>query len=664
MLQKKWKILEPVDGLARLAEELGTSAFLASLLCHRGIRTREQADLFLHPEKLAWHDPFLLADMDAAVARIRQAIERGEHIVIYGDYDVDGITSTTLMLRNLRALGADVSYYLPERSEGYGFNEKALQRLAASYDLLLSVDCGITSCDLVEAYKDQMDFVLTDHHLPGAALPPALAVVNPHREDDRYPCKDLCGCGVAFKLCQALWQNLEGIEGASSDLELVALATVADVVPLQDENRKIVKLGLAQMMETELPGIRALIKVSGLSDKALTSESIGFGLAPRLNAAGRMASPKLGVELLMAKSMEEAEPLAEQLNALNAERKSIESQILDEAEERLAAQTAPGERVEDLPALVVAGKGWNPGVIGIVGSRLVEKYYRPAIVCSIQENGVAKGSCRSIEGLSMYEALSACQGKLVQFGGHAQAAGLSVEASKIPAFREAFCSYARQHLSDEDYIPIISVEAEWPPERLTEEQVEDIARLEPYGMGNPRPVFGVRNARGWGARAIGRDNTHLRFNVGAKDRPVAALYWRHGDLAGAVEREALDLLYEPQIHEWNGQKSIQIVLEDMAPARAERVHPTREILANVYRILASVCSEKKEILLSSMELTERYNQRYNQLSLFTMQESLRIFEELGFLEMEPGAGRRMVPPAQKMDLMASPTYRAAHQAEE
>lgn len=661
---KAWNILEPVEGVARLAGEFGTSAFLASLLYHRGIRTREQAELFLHPEGLAWHDPFLLTDMDKAVARIQRAIERGERIVIYGDYDVDGITSTTLMLRNLRAFGADVSFYLPERSEGYGFNENALRKLAAEYDLLVSVDCGIASYDLVDAFKDQMDFVISDHHLPGEKLPPALAVVNPHREDDRYPCKDLCGCGVAFKICQALWKNMEGIEAASNGLEIVALGTVADVVPLKDENRKIVKLGLARMMESELPGIRALLTVSGFSGKNLTSENIGFGLAPRLNAAGRMASPKLGVELLMAKSMEEAEPLAEKLNALNAERQSIEKQIFDEAEESLREQTKPGQRIEDMPALIAAGKGWNPGVIGIVGSRLVEKYYKPAIVCSIQDNGVAKGSCRSIEGLSMYEALTACRGELVQFGGHAQAAGLSVEAAKLPAFREAFCQYAREHLSDEDYIPKVDVEAECKPEDLTEEQIDEIAKLEPYGMGNPRPVFGVRDARGWGVRAIGKDGTHLRFNLGTQESPVAALYWRHADLAGAVEREALDLLYEPQINEWNGRKSIQIVLDDMAPAEGERVHPSREILANVYRLLSSVCNEQKEVPLNGMELTDLYNKRYNQLALFTMQESLRIFEELGFLETEPGAGCKMIPPAQKMDLMASPTYRAAHQAEE
>ena len=410
-MYKKWKLYEPVPELAAFARKIGRDTTVAALLWHRGIRTREEAQLFLHPEQLPFCDPFQMRDMDKAVARIMRALEQGEHITVYGDYDVDGMTATSLLTRTLRKVGARVDFYIPDRmTEGYGLNRKALEAIAEHSDLLITVDCGIASVADVAAVQgaSHLDIIITDHHLPGSALPPACAVLNPHRADCPYPDKDLAGVGVAFKLCQALDAKRRGAEwdGQSvflDDLELVALGTVADIVPLRGENRRIVKQGMARMEATSLPGIAALVEVAGLKDKKITAGHLGFLLAPRLNAAGRIESARTGVALLTAEDRQTADKLALELDMLNTERREIEHKICETAEEELSGLDMAAEK-----AIVVAGKGWNPGVIGIAASRLVDKFYKPTIVLSIQEDGVCRGSCRSIEGLNMYEALSAC----------------------------------------------------------------------------------------------------------------------------------------------------------------------------------------------------------------------------------------------------------------
>ena len=657
---KEWKVYKKEPDAEKLAQAAGITPVVANLLLHRGIRTAEEAKAFLHPEQMPFHDPFAMKDMDKAVSRIRTAIEAGEHIVVYGDYDVDGITSTTLMLRSLRALGANVDYYIPDRSEGYGFNAPALEKLAADHDLLLSVDCGIASADLVARVKDKMDFVITDHHLPGKELPPAIAVVNPHREDDAYPFKELCGCGVAFKLCQALWKDMKG-ESFERDIELVALGTVADVVLLRDENRKIVKQGLAVMKQTRIPGLQALLKVLELDkpDKKITSGTIGFQIGPRLNSAGRMESARIGVELLMSPTVKEGIPLAEHLNELNSKRQAVEQDILARAEEQLASDLSGAP--EDMPAIVVAGKDWNPGVIGIVGSRLVEKYYKPTIVCCIQEDGTCKGSCRSIEGLNMFEALTSCKDDLIQFGGHAMAAGLSLRAENIDKLREDFGAYAKSHLSKEDYVPKIDIEAEIPPEEVTEAIVNELDALEPYGEGNQKPLFGVRDVRAWGARAIGKESQHLMFNIGTQEHRIHSVCWNRADLVNAVNNEVLDIVYVPEINEWNGYRNIEIFVNSLDPAQGERQIPSRDTLANIYRQLHQLQHQEGSIRYTDADLATMFSQRYQHISLYTMGMGLRVFEELGLL-VETEEGHRSLPPTQQhMDLMASPTYRRCHE---
>ena len=653
---KEWKRYEAVPEAKKLARELDVTELTAQALWHRGFRTAAEAETFLHPEKMPFHDPFLMKDMEAAVERIARAIRDREKIVVYGDYDVDGMTATSLLVHNLRALGAVTAYYIPDRKkEGYGFNLKALEKIADNgAGLLVSVDCGIASVEDVKAMGGILDIVITDHHLPGEVLPPALAVVNPHRADCPYPDKNLAGVGVAFKLCQGLWQRLKG-EDFQGDLELAALGTVADIVPLVGENRKIVKAGLAKLQDSDFLGVRALVEVAGLEDKEITAGHIGFMLAPRLNAAGRLGSGLDGVRLLLSRDVEMSEKLAQELDALNGQRQSIEAEILSAA---MAELKAGEEDPEDMAAIVVAGRGWNPGVIGIVASRLVEAYYKPTVVLSIQEDGVCKGSCRSIEGLHMYEALTACKEVLLQFGGHEMAAGLSLKEEKIDDFRRALQAYAGRTLREEDYVPKVTVEFEMPPHEVTFQMIEELSLLEPYGMGNPKPAFGCRDMRGTEAQAIGTQKQHLRFQAGIEGQPVTALYWNHSDLAPIVNAEELDMVYIPAINEWNGRRSLQCFVESLAPAQKERRFPERETLAGIYRYLMGLQKQQGRIPGGAEVLAAGFAARGEHISLYTFERALRIFQELGILHQDlEEKGYYLPPVAGKMDLEASPTFR-------
>ena len=482
---------------------------VAGFLVHRGLSDAAAARRFLYPEtEQESYDPFLLRDMDKAVARICQAVEKKERIIVYGDYDVDGITATTVLVRCLRQLGADVSYYIPNRlTEGYGFKAEALRKIKdGGADLLVSVDCGISAVAEVAGIAAELDIVITDHHLPGPTLPAALAVVDPHRKDCTYPYEELAGVGVAFKLCQALWRELRQ-EEYEQDLELVALGTVADIVPLLDENRKFVKIGLQRMPHTAIVGLQALLAAADLKGKAITAGQVGFVVAPRLNAAGRVAAAAQGAELFLMEDPARAMELAAKLNVENSQRQELEHEILGEAEKQLRQIDTEKARV-----LVLAGEGWHPGVIGIVASRIVDRYYRPTVVIGIKD-GIGKGSCRSIKGFHMYDALTASKDTLLGFGGHAMAAGLSVAADKIDALRASLDAFAAAHLSAEDYAPVLALEAELPPEAMDMKLLEDLAKLEPYGMGNPQPLFACFHIQGCRADAMGREKQHLKFEI-------------------------------------------------------------------------------------------------------------------------------------------------------
>lgn len=361
------------------------------------------------------------------------------------------------------------------------------------------------------------------------------------------------------------------------------------------------------------------------------------------------------MRLLLSRDIDEAERLAQELDSLNGERQAIEAEILAAAEAELQA----GEiEPEDMQAIVVAGKGWNPGVIGIVASRLVEAYYKPTVVLSIQEDGVCKGSCRSIEGLHMYEALTACKSELMQFGGHEMAAGLSVREEKIDDFRRALQDYAGKKLSAADYVPKVTVEFELMPHELTFQMIEELSLLEPYGMGNPKPAFGCREIRATEAQAMGKQREHLKFQVGSNSQPVTALYWRHSELAPIVNAEELDMIYTPDINEWNGRRSLQCIVESLAPSRKERVFPERETLAAIYRYLMGIQKQQGKIPYSAEELAASFSAGGEHVSLYTMGKALRIFQELELLHQDlEGAHYYLPPVAGKMDLDASPTYR-------
>ena len=654
-MQKKWNVIETDKKKCKeFAEELGISKVTAALLLHRGITEPSAADVFLQPEKQEFYDPFLFRDMDKAVKRIQQAIAAKEKIVLYGDYDVDGITSVVVLKHSLQRLGAEVEYYIPDRQkEGYGFHTEALLRLAeAGTGLLISVDCGISAVSEVEAVKDRLDIIITDHHLPGEILPAVLAVIDAHRLDCKYPDKNLSGVGVAFKLSQALWKIMRNQE-ILDDIEIVALGTVADIVPLLGENRRIVQLGLKKMQETDCLGLQALLRVADLKGKELNSQHIGFCLAPRLNAAGRMDSAAQGVELLLTTDARTAEDIAMKLNAENIERQTMEKTILAEAEKQLL--TMDWSKTH---SIVLAGEGWHPGVIGIVASRIVDKYYRPTIIIS-EKDGICKGSCRSIRGFHMYKALTACAEYLLGFGGHEQAAGLSLEKKNLAAFCSAFDSYAEHNLSEEDYVPVVDIEFELPPTQVDFSLLDELSALEPYGMGNPKPLFGCRNIRGSYATAIGKEGQHLRFQVEATDHSVTALAWNKSEYVGIVNREKIDLVYVPQINEYRGRKSIQCMVEDFSSSQEEKVFPEHDVLGRIYLFLRNIQHSRQTIPYTAQQLVEQYVQQGQSISFYTMQKALAIFEELDLLRQDQEQQQYFMPPApnKKLDLMESSIYR-------
>lgn len=574
---KHWHIAETDSRRKReLSEALRVPEVIAGVLLNRGFDDRESAEKFLNAEKQAFIDPFLMKDMARAVKRIREAIARGEKIMVYGDYDVDGITATALLIRALSALGASVAHYIPERqSEGYGLNRDALDSIVSGgARLIVTVDCGIASVEEARAVLGRADLIVTDHHQPPEVLPEAYAIVNPKQKDCAYPDKNLAGVGVAYKLCQALWREIRG-EEFTEYLEIAALGTIADVVPLLGENRLIVKRGLARMKDSRVCGLRCLIDGSGLADKKIDAGRVGFILAPRLNAAGRLSSALTGVSLLLTEDLEEAKALARRLEEGNLNRQIIEKEILKKAEELLLAVDAAREKV-----LVVAGEGWHTGVIGIVASRLVDRYYKPTVVIGVKD-GVGKGSCRSIRGFDLFAALTKCGDLLEQYGGHAQAAGLTIAADNIGALRERLTKIAAETLAPEDYIPTVSIECAMSADEVDLDFIETLNRLEPYGMGNPKPVFACMNARLSELRTMGQDGAHLRFKAAQGDRVLSGLAWNMGQLAGALQKEgAVDIAFLPEVNEWQGARSAQIKAQDFRPHQKALTQLDRLYLAH------------------------------------------------------------------------------------
>ena len=552
-----------------LERELGVSPTVAAILARRGHGTPAEARRFLRADER--HDPFSFTGMQGTCERLLEHVRRGSRIVIHGDYDVDGVSSTAILVNALRRLGGDPAWHLPSRFDGgYGLSVATIEELArAGTDLLIAVDCGITSAPEVDAARALgLDLVVVDHHRPAERLPDC-PIVHPTVSD--YPFADLCAAGVALKLAQALASTAgeDPSRVEEEDLDLVALATVADLVPLRGENRRLVREGLRALARTAKPGLRALMAVASLDPARLDAGSVGFRLAPRLNAAGRLGRADGALELLLCRDEGRAGEVAGELDLLNRERRGTEQRIL------LAAEAARAEAPE-APALVLAGEGWHPGVIGIVASRMVERHGRPCVLIALDGDG-GRGSGRSIPAYDLHAGLSACAGHLRRFGGHRVAAGLEIDLAALEPFRRDFLDHARAHLSDDDLVSVERVDAVVPASAVGLPLAEELERLAPFGQGNPRPTLLVPAARIHDVRALGADGDHAALTLvsgGARAR-VVAFGTAPGSLRGCSERPH-DVAARLELNEWNGTVEARLTLRGLSGSTGGEIRALEE----------------------------------------------------------------------------------------
>lgn len=588
-MEKRWFIPRINHGLAKsLSDRASLSPILSQILINRRIETPEEAGIFLSPSFDNLLDPFLMNDTEKAAIRIKEAIDKGERILIFGDYDVDGVTGTALLLSVLGDFRANVSYYIPNRlREGYGLNVEAIKRLKTQdpgLRLIITVDCGTTSIEEVDVAKSLgIDVIITDHHLPPPShrLPEAYAILNPNREDSIYPFRDLAGVGVVFKLCQALIPPTPplvkgGRGGLERYLDLVALGTIADLVPLRGENRILVKAGLGALSEGKRIGIKALKRVSGFEERPVSSGIVSFCLAPRINAAGRIGDAGLGVRLLLSESEAEAMEIAETLDRLNRERQEIEEKTLQEALEKLGVQSPESiakTRDYQFPdhdySIVLASPEWHIGVLGIVASRLTEFFYRPAFLFCLKDN-IAKGSARSIPKFHLHEGLTECYDLLSNFGGHEFAAGLSMKEENIEGFRMRINEVIKNRLGEDDLIPRLRIDAKVEFRDLDFNLIKELDSLSPFGLGNPEPVLGAKGVEVLYPRIVG--NNHLKVKLRQNRTVLDGIGFNMGDILNGDrvkinEGERIDLAFTASINEWEGVKTLQLEIKAIRPHR-------------------------------------------------------------------------------------------------
>ena len=566
MKYKQWQVALPCPAGQQELEEAGLPPLLAGLLAARGIVRPEEARRLLSPGSEPIPDPSLLKDMDRAAQRVRLALERGELIAVYGDYDVDGITATCLLTQFLTARGGRIVPYIPSRlGEGYGLNPEAVQLLAGQgVGLIITVDCGITAVEETAlANRLGMDVVITDHHACKEELPPAAAVVDPHQPGCPYPFKGLAGVGVALMLALAVAGPEEAQEVFHRFCDLAAVGTVADVMPMTGANRAIVSLGLAQLDPPQRIGFASLIRCAGLEDKPVTSVSVGYTLAPRINASGRMGMAEVAVELFLTQDPIRADELAVQLCELNRERQGIEGDIFQQCVHYL--EENPQE-----DAIVLAGNHWHQGVVGIVASRLAERYARPCFMICL-DGGIGKGSCRSWGDINLFALLSSCSGLLENFGGHALAAGFTVREENIPALALALRRAIADSCQGQALPSVLEVDMAVAPQHLTVEAVESLDRLEPCGTGNPRPVFLLQGAQVHTMSQVGRGR-HLKLKLESRGAALDAIYFSsQGSELGLYPGCRVDVVFYPQINDFRGARSVQLQVVDLrlAPSRAQ-----------------------------------------------------------------------------------------------
>lgn len=666
---KKWMInkLDP-EIIKMLRSKTDLSRLCCMVLASQGCIDIEQASALIGCQELS--DPFLIRDMREAADCINTAVDEGKRICVYGDYDCDGVTATAILYSFLSETGADVTWRIPERGEGYGLNEAAVRELHEDgVELIITVDNGISAIPEAELIAELgMELVITDHHQPGSTLPRAAAVVDPHCEDNYSPFRLYCGAGIALLLVAAL--NDGDVDMALEQFgDLAAVATIADVVSLTGENRLLVQMGLQYLENTERPGLRALREISGLAGKELTASNIAFGIAPRINAAGRLRSPRLAVELLLEEDPRKAQALAEELNHVNAERRELEAQIIEAVLSQIAAQPEIlHERV-----LVFSGHDWHTGVIGIVASRLVERFGKPCIMISV-EDGVGHGSARSFGDFSVFGCLTACSRHLSKFGGHPAAGGLTIPEAEIPGFIRSVAAYAAEMHPE---MPVLELKAACAlrPEMLTVEEVRSLSQLEPFGAGNPEPVFAIENARILEIRPLS-EGVHTKLRVEAEGAVYDALLFRTPpERVAASVGSVCHLMVRLGVNTYNNQSKVQMIVQDhrisglkqtkilsalstydkyrrgepLSAAILQAVTPTREECIKVYKAVPA-----KGVLLSELMLT-MYLQEINACK---MRICLDIFTELGLMVQDACEGSvKLSPVRAHVDLNASSILR-------
>ena len=684
MRYKQWKIAHPSpEGRAQL-ERAGIPSLLACVLSARGVTEPEQAWKLLTPGEEPLLDPMLLKDMDRAVLRVGRALKTGELMAVYGDYDVDGITSTCLLTDCLTRLGGRVRSYIPDRlEEGYGLNEEAVLHLAQQgVTLIITVDCGITAAREVEFARELgIDVVITDHHECKQAIPEAAAVVDPHRPDCPYPFKGLAGVGVALKLAMAAAGPDRAGLVFREYADLAAVGTVADVMPMTGENRTIVQTGLAALAHPRRVGLAQLMEEAGLGDKPVTSVSIGYTLAPRINAAGRMGQADLAAELLLARDPGRAAALAQELCALNRERQTIECEIFQECVQRLERRPQSG-------IILLADEHWHQGVVGIVASRLTEKYSCPAFMVCLDQ-GIGKGSCRSWGGVNLFHLLTQCQDLLEGFGGHAMAAGFTVREENIPALERRLRQLVLEERAGEELPSLLEIDAAVLPQELTVEAVEALDALEPCGAGNPRPVLVLTGAHVISAAQVGRGR-HLKLRLEGRGVPLDAIFFSvDGSELGLTPGCRVDVAFYPQINDFRGVRSVQLQVVDLrhamtraqleqsiyekyrrgeplSPQEAQSLLPTRAEFVCLWRYLERQCAGQtflEDTLARIAQKSARsggQSERPNHTLV-----CLEVMEERGLISLERQSGRVQITLHRlehKVDLNASAILRRLREA--
>ena len=558
-MNKKWEFYnQEQEKVNKLVEKFNISELLATVLVNRNIVNEKDVELFLNPTRNYFHDPYLMPDMKSAVKRIIQAINNNEKTIIYGDYDVDGITSITVLSKFLKARGLDVGAYIPNRlNEGYGLNKEAIKKIAdEGYKLIITVDCGISGTEEVKyAYSLGMEVIVTDHHEPLEELPKALAVIDCKRKDNKYPFNSLAGVGVAFKVIQAIGIELKIDEKEYLKyLDIVAIGTISDIVPLIDENRVIAKLGLKLVEVTKSPGVRALLNASAY--KEVNSNTVSFGIAPRINACGRMGHERDALDLFLTENIVEANRITNILNEYNKERQNIEKRIFEEAVAKIEK-----DHLDKNNSIVLGSENWHHGVIGIVASKITELYFKPSILICFEEN-VGKGSGRSIPGFDLHGALCATSEYLEKYGGHEMAVGLSLKQDKFQEFIKAFEEKAEQ-AHTEEIVPVVKIDKEISLKDITLENVKSLNLLEPFGEANKTPIFIYRNLKIDSIRALS-EGKHLKLTLKDANTIINAIGFNMGKYSEEYQLgDKIDIIGVLEINSFNGVESVQINMKDL-----------------------------------------------------------------------------------------------------